>query len=132
MIVFVDSSAVIALIDADVRFHIPSKQVWQEVLTQDAQLVTSNYILVEALAIIQNRIEIQAVRLFQQDILPVLNVIWIDEFTHAKGVSAMLAASRRGLSLVDCVSFETMRAGGITHAFSFDRHFSEQGFQVIP
>jgi len=33
---------------------------------------------------------------------------------------------------VDCISFEVMRGLGITTAFTFDRHFAEMGFEVLP
>ena len=45
---------------------------------------------------------------------------------------ALLAASRRKVSLVDCMSFEVMRRYGIRSAFAFDPHFSEQDFLLIP
>jgi predicted nucleic acid-binding protein len=47
-------------------------------------------------------------------------------------MSALLAANRRTLSLVDCTSFEIMRESGLDTVFTFDAHFSEQGFKVIP
>jgi predicted nucleic acid-binding protein len=43
-----------------------------------------------------------------------------------------LTSARRRLSLVDCTSFEVMRRLGITSAFAIDRHFVEQGFEVLP
>jgi predicted nucleic acid-binding protein len=43
-------------------------------------------------------------------------------------MATLLAAGRRKLSLVDCVSFELMRGCGCNHAFAFDAHFEEQGF----
>jgi uncharacterized protein len=36
------------------------------------------------------------------------------------------------LSLVDCISFQTMRVYGAQTAFCFDPHFREQGFDTIP
>ena|GEM_PF-3548981 len=48
------------------------------------------------------------------------------------GVSALLTSGREQLSLVDCVSFELMRQLGIRTAFTFDRHFEEQGFTCLP
>jgi predicted nucleic acid-binding protein len=33
---------------------------------------------------------------------------------------------------VDCTSFEMMRELGIHNAFTFDRHFAEQGFTCLP
>jgi uncharacterized protein len=43
----------------------------------------------------------------------------------------VLAAARRNLSLVDCVSFELMRRLGIRRVFCFDPHFAEQGFELV-
>jgi uncharacterized protein len=47
-------------------------------------------------------------------------------------MSALLAANRRTLSLVDCSSFDIMRKFGIDTVFTFDPHFREQGFSVVP
>lgn len=95
-------------------------------------LICNNYILVETFSLVQQRLGMDAVRVFQEDILPLINIEWIDAETHKSGVSALLAASRRKLSLVDCVSFETMRTFGIKIVFAFDPHFAEQGFKCIP
>ncbi|MDY7041488.1 MAG: PIN domain-containing protein [Chloroflexota bacterium] len=132
MRVFVDTSAFFAVLDADDGNHDAAKQVWEDLLTQEAVLVCSNYVLVETLALVQNRLGIPAVRTFQEDIVPVLNVEWVDESVHQVGIASVLAAARKGLSLVDCVSFEIMRRLGIKTAFAFDRHFEEQGFGCFP
>ena len=75
---------------------------------------------------------LEAVRGSYEDLLPLINVEWVDESMHKSGVSALLAASRRKLSFVDCVSFETMRHLGIKTTFAFDPHFEEQGYECIP
>jgi predicted nucleic acid-binding protein len=79
----------------------------------------------------QSRLGLEAVRGFQEDILPLINIEWVSAETHKSGVSALLAASRRKLSLVDCVSFEIMRTLGIKNFFAFDPHFAEQVFKSI-
>jgi predicted nucleic acid-binding protein len=61
-----------------------------------------------------------------------LRIEWVTAAHHASGVTALLIASNRKLSLVDCVSFETMRRLGFRIVFTFDQHFSEQGFTCIP
>jgi len=35
-------------------------------------------------------------------------------------------------SLTDCVSFEQMRSRGIADALSFDRHFEQADFRLLP
>jgi len=132
MSVFVDTSAFFAVLDADDENHEAARQMWEDLLTQEAVLVCSNYVLVETLALVQRRLGIPAVRVFQEDIMPVLNVEWVDESLHQVGIASVLAAARRRLSLVDCVSFEIVRRLGIKTAFVFDHHFEEQGFECLP
>jgi predicted nucleic acid-binding protein len=67
-----------------------------------------------------------------EDLLPLAHIEWVDEPVHRSGLSALLAVSKRKLSLVDCVSFEIMRRQGIKSAFVFDPHFEEQGFHGVP
>jgi len=132
MSVFVDTSAFFAVLDADDENHDAAKQMWEDLLAQEAVLACSNYVLVETLALVQRRLGIPAVRVFQEDIMPVLNIEWVDESLHQVGIASVLAASRRELSLVDCVSFEIMRRSGIKTAFVFNHHFDEQGFECLP
>ena len=93
-------------------------------------VLTSNYILVESSALVQHRLGLEALRVFFDDVIPVLNVHWISEHEHRAAMAALVVASRRKLSLVDCTSFEVMRRLGLSNAYAFDRHFIEQGFDV--
>ena len=131
MIVFVDTSAFYALLDGSDQDHSRAVGVWENLLHQQASLLTTNYVLVETSALLQRRLGPAALRAFQEDVVPLLTVDWILEQRHETGVEAVLAAGRRRLSLVDCVSFQTMRAHGIHTAFCFDAHFREQGFEVL-
>lgn len=81
---------------------------------------------------VQRRLGLEAVRSLARDLLPLVEIEWVAIEAHAAAVSALLAANRRGLSLVDCVSFETMRRRGLTRVFAFDQHFGEQGFDGVP
>jgi predicted nucleic acid-binding protein len=132
MRIFVDTSAIYAVLDRDDANHRMAKETWTRVLHVENTLVTSNYVLVESFALLQNRLGMEAVRGFREDVLPLINVEFVTAEVHGSGVSALLSASRRNLSFVDCVSFEIMRVSGIKNAFTFDSHFSEQGFSVVP
>lgn len=127
---FLDTSAFLAVLDADDRWHEPARATWTRELGAETALVTSNYVLVESTALIQHRLGLDALRLFESDVRPVLEVEWLDEEHHERAVAAVLAAGRRKLSLVDCASFDLMRRLGIRRAFTFDSHFEEQGFDV--
>lgn len=132
MRVFIDTSAFYAVLDADDQYHHQARQTWLTLLEDDTRLYTSNYVLMETYALLQNRIGLEAVRILHNDVLPAVNMIWVDERLHQTACSAFLIAGRRRLSLVDCVSFEVMRQVGIEAAFTLDTHFAEQDFDILP
>ncbi len=132
MITFVDTSAFYAVFDRDDVSHAAAKQQWVKALREGVTLFTTNYVLVETTALLQSRLGVAAVRSFHSDVLPLLQVEWITEQGHRAGVEAVLAASRKKLSLVDCISFQTMRRHGVETVFCFDAHFGEQGFSMEP
>jgi predicted nucleic acid-binding protein len=132
MSLFIDTSAFLAVLNASDRFHLPARQAWDEVLSSDMILFSSNYVLLETTALLQHRFGIEAVRLYESDILPIVEIVWVDESIHQQAMSALLVANRRDLSLVDCTSFEIMRQKGVNAAFTFDPHFHEQGFMLLP
>ncbi len=129
---FVDTSALLAVMDGGDFFHPKALEGWKQWLTEDVVLVSSNYVILETTALLQRRIGMEAVALFYEDILPVIQVEWVVPDIHRSAVAALLAARRQDLSLVDCTSFELMRRLGLRTAFSFDWHFAEQGFEVLP
>jgi len=132
MRVFVDTSALYSYMDKDDDQHQRVLQAWDEIEQADVLQATTNYVLTEASTVIQGRLGMPAVQDFLLDIVPVLEVEWVDRETHEAAVAAVVAANRRDLSLVDCVSFEVMRRLGIRRAFTLDEHFREQGFECVP
>ena len=132
MTTFVDTSAFFAVLDADDQMHSKARREWERLLGTDASFRTTNYVLVETSALLQSRIGIEGLRVFAADVVPVLDIIWVDAGMHLSAHHSLLVASRQDLSLVDCVSFEAMRRLGIDSAFCFDAHFAQQGFQVLP
>jgi predicted nucleic acid-binding protein len=132
MIVFVDTSAFYAGLDRDDINHKRAKNAWTDLLAGDARLLTNNYVLLETGVLLQKRLGSAALRLFYQDVVPLLAVDWISQQRHQAGLEALLAAARRKLSLVDCISFQSLREYGSQTAFCFDPHFREQGFDTIP
>jgi len=72
------------------------------------------------------------VRGFQTEMVPTIAIEFVDVDLHQLGIASLLAAGKRKLSLVDCVSFEIMRRLGLKHVFVFDAHFKGQGFDTLP
>ena len=132
MKIFIDTAAFLAVLNANDRFHLPARRTWGEILSSESSLSSSNYVILETTALLQGRFGMEAVRLFESDILTVVDIVWVDETIHNRGMSALLAANRRDLSLVDCTSFEILRQTDQDEIFTFDPHFRQLGFKVIP
>jgi predicted nucleic acid-binding protein len=127
--IFVDTSALLAVSILNDKFHETAQQVWFVHLEHAEELVCNNYTIVETISLLQRRFGLDSVKYFFENIAPALHVVWVDESQHDAALSAVFAANRRGLSLVDCASMETMRRLGIRKIFAFDPHFAELGFE---
>ena len=129
--VYLDTSAIYALLVPEDDEHERSRAILAFLDQMDAELVTSSYVLQETAALLQSRIGVSAVRIFQEKLFPVLEIEWITRDLYERAVVALLAASKRQVSLTDWTSFEVMRKRGIKAAFAFDDHFEEQGFELV-
>ena len=129
--VFVDTSAVYALLVSSDDRHEAAKSAFQRLSSRLAPLVTTSYVLVETAALLGRRVGLDAVRRFHEDLVPLLEVVWVDAALHHSGVARLLEGSRQGISLVDAVSFAAMRERGIEAAYAFDRDFEEEGFTGV-
>jgi predicted nucleic acid-binding protein len=129
--VFLDTSGLLAVLDGDDASHARADEIWRRLLAERQPLTTTSYVLVETVALSQARLGLAATRAIHNDVMPVLRIVWVTEEIHQAAMAALVTAGRRRLSLVDCVSFEVMRREGLLRAFAFDRHFSEQGFELL-
>jgi predicted nucleic acid-binding protein len=132
VIELVDTSAFFALLDADDANHSRARAHLESVLAGDTALFTHEYVLVETTALVARRLGLGVLRRFTDDLLPFVGVAWVDEALHVAAREALLAAGRREISLVDWTSFLVMRRLGVGRAFTFDRDFAGQGFEVVP
>jgi predicted nucleic acid-binding protein len=130
--IFIDTSALFPLVGTEDASSRTSVNVWENITQTENELFTNNYVIVECLSLVQRRLGLEFVRYLQMEILPLIEVDWLDEEQHALAVEHLLKSNRRHLSLVDCSAFETMRRLGIETVFTFDNHFREEGFNVIP
>lgn len=129
MTTFVDTSALIALFDPhDQRGS--DARLWLEAHS-DEHLVTHNYVVVEALAVLERRFGREHVRMLRGAVFPLVDVHWVSRDQHDRALDAHIDAPR-GSSLVDQVSFVVMRDSNVATAFALDEDFSRAGFTTVP
>jgi predicted nucleic acid-binding protein len=129
---FVDTSAIYALIDASDTHHVPAKNSFEELVGRtDGVAVTHNYVVAESAALVQARLGHTHLR-HLSDLVDFITVYFVDQTLHRTAWQVFVGSGRRDVSFVDSVSFSFMRDQHIDEAFVFDRHFTEQGFNVLP
>ena len=72
MTLFVDTSALLAFLDADRPRHSDAVDAWRKAIHDRETLVTSNYVLVETFALVQRRLGLDALRDLANDVLPLM------------------------------------------------------------
>lgn len=128
--IFVDSSFFKAFIDENDDFHSEAENLSKRWELEKCTLITSNYILDETFTLLRVRGGLKkALKL--RDILAEHSLsIQIRRVTIVDDASAWdwFVNEWKGLSFTDCTSFVLMKRVGLTRVATFDRHFSQAGF----
>lgn len=132
MTVFVDTSALYALVVRTEVMHPSARGIFDELMTREVRLVTTNYVLLESTALLQRRIGLSAVHDLHRVVAPLLDIRWVTEPLHDRAMRRLVQTDRRRVSLVDCTSFVVMAGEGIADAFAFGDDFVEVGFRLLP
>lgn len=132
MKVFVDTSAFYASLTPDDNRYGQACQVFDQLAREEADLFTTNYVLLECASLIQKRRGFSYAERFLDKSYEVMQIVWVDESLQKEALSMWKKEGKRELSLVDCASFAAMRRAGIRRALAFDSHFAKQGFETIP
>ena len=128
--VFADTSGFLALMDKDDSHHAAAVGDWKTMAQNRCVLWTSDYVRLESCSLIQRRLGAGALREFHDHILPVATIMPVGEDGFERAFAQWRVAQHRHLSMVDLTSFDCMHRGKIPRAFTFDRHFQEQGFAI--
>jgi uncharacterized protein len=129
--VFVDTSAILSFISKTDSSHERALKTFDALRSSSASLVTTSYVLVETYALLHRRLGKVAARRFREEFSPILEVIWVNQALHERALELFLG-SPRSISLVDAASFVSIRDLGVEKVWAIDRHFDDEGFDVLP
>ena len=125
-----DSSAILALIDADDADHVRAAHIADQVATEQRPSFITNYIEAETHTLLLRKLGRALARewLFNGG-LPVVRVLPREE-EQAKEI--LVRYGDKDWSLCDAISFAVIESRGVEYAFSFDHHFGQYGrFNVL-
>ncbi len=127
---FLDTSALYAILDAREQSHEVAVAALDRLA--DDGLLTTDYVAVEATALVQRRLGMKAVRDLHERLLPLAELQRVPAGDYSAAVAELLAVAGRRLSLVDLTTFRVMRRAACTEAFAFDDDFRAAGFSTAP
>lgn len=122
LVAFVDSSAIVAMVDANDNTHGAAVSAYVELLQQGYKLFTTNHVIAETVDLLGAGVGPDIARRWLRDHrLPIYHADEQDE----RRAKALVISSRspRGLSYVDAVSLVVMEKFGVADAFAVDPHF---------
>ena len=134
MKIFIDANVFVANTLPSDPLHQRARFLTEQIKQEKPEFFTSSDILKESLTIISQRGGKSAALMFfsqVQNKKSGINLIFIDEELHQKGLQLFQEITAKDVSAVDCTSFALMQKLDISTAFSFDRHFETAGFTLI-
>ena len=129
---FADTSGWGHLIDPTQSFHIQAASHYRKTRQQGRKVVTTNYILLEVVALLTNplRIPRTTVVAFIEGLKssPHVEIVHVDAALDAEAWQLLRKRLDKEWSLVDCASFVLMSRWGIREALTSDQDFEQAGF----
>lgn len=134
MALFLDTSFVIALEMSRDHYHRAAASFWQEYVQRPRRLITTDWVLAEIVTFLNAR-GLHDKEVEVGDRLLASRLVEIRSITpelRAEAWALFKRHSDKWYSLADRASFVVMRKRRLTSALTFDSHFTQAGFTVLP
>ena len=128
---FVDSSAFYALADRRDQSHAEALAFFRDPVVR---YFTTSLVFVETMSLLTKRLGKDAALKSGNWILGSdrIHILHVDSAMQREAWRMFEGHADKDWDMVDCGSFAFMRRHGLSTAFSFDRHFAQAGFAVVP
>jgi predicted nucleic acid-binding protein len=121
-VAFVDSSAIVTLIDHDDASHAAAVDAYRSLVTSGYRLFTTNHVLDEAFELLSAGVGATAARQWLRSHR--LAIYYVDETDLAAAIAAITGRDPKSpISLTDALSMVVMERLGVTDAFAVDPSF---------
>jgi predicted nucleic acid-binding protein len=131
--VFVDTGAFYARYVTNDEHHKKSQILWKQLADQKLRPVTSNLVLSELITLLAYRFGSPNALIAAREVYSsnVLNIISVTRDVELKALDWLEKFSDQKFSFTDAASFACMSMQKIRMGFSFDRHFTVAGFELL-
>ena len=131
---FLDAGYIIALEAEDDQHHESAISHWRNLSKKLPPIITTTYIFDEVLTFFSSRKRHAKAVEIGKNLLgsDLIELIQVDEELFLAGWAFFQQHRDKTFSLTDCISFVVMKDRKITTALSFDKHFTQAGFEKLP
>lgn len=132
--IFMDTSGWVAVADGKDEHHHEASRAFRNAFEAHGIAFTTNFVFGETVTLVRRWVGYKAAREIGEKILASgwIRIIRADEGVERAAWAAFNGSRDPKLSYVDAVSIAVMRSLGVTAAFTFDGHFRQAGFDVMP
>lgn len=135
--VFVDTSAFKAFYDPNDPRHRQARSFTDLVAAKKLYtrgFVTSDYVLDETLTLLRFTMGHSQAATFAKAIheSQAFRVLHVSQEEFSEALELFIRSKDKEWSFTDCTSFNIMKRLGVVKAFTFDPHFRQAGFQLVP
>jgi uncharacterized protein len=121
-VAFVDSSAIVALVDGDDASHTAAVDAYRSLVSSGYRLFTTNHVVVEAYDLLSAGVGVAVARRWLREHR--LAIYTTDEADDEKARRLVAGTGgARSVTLTDAISFVVMERLGVADAFAVDPHF---------
>ena len=129
--IFVDTSAFYAFADSRDPYYRLARRFFQE---NRMPLVSTNFIFAETLSLVTKRLGKKTAIKFGYGFKSshLIRMIYVSVEHQEKAWRIFSQAKDKDYDYIDCICFVCMDAQGIGEAFTFDKHFRQKGYKMLP
>lgn len=132
--IFLDTGAFIARYIKRDQYHNQAITHWRRLRRDRRPCYTTNFVLDETFTLLARRTNYEFAAIRAHNLLHSTSlIIWrSDHENELAAIDLFRKYADQQVSFTDCISFVLMRKYNVTHAFTFDEHFTYAGFQIEP
>lgn len=133
---FIDATAWVALFDPKDQYHKKAHEFWNTLRTfsEPIRFFSSDYILDEAYTLLKIHVNPRAPVLLHKTISEsaITTLLFVGKKVYDEAWKIFSGYEDKRWSFTDCTSYILLKQNRLVKVFTFDDHFKQMGFIVLP
>ena len=132
--VLLDASYAIALALEDDPKHAEAVSYQEQIFQNNWRLLVSTFVMDEVVTLLNTSGQHRKAVAIGDDFLsePMFEFVHVGHELFDRAWNLFKRRADKTWSMTDCVSFELMKEQRVSHALTFDKHFAQAGFIMLP